>query len=605
VFPFGGRLTRSLVIPALLFGSSLAVASPVRAGDGAAYVPFGPTRFVDSRIGLGIGGTLAAFSPATFPVAGTQGVPADAVAVTGNLTVTNEAGTGYLCLTTTPSAHPGTSTLNFPQGDTRANGVFAALGPGGSLSMTASTRADVVFDVTGYFVNGSGATYFAIAPGRFLDTRRGTGLSGRFVPNVPRTLQIAGVGGIPGGATAITGNVVVDAPNTGGHVAVTRYPVAAPTTSTLNFPAGDVRANNFTVPLAPDGSIGITFVGYSPGVTTDVVLDVTGYFVPGDAGARYIPIAPVRSADSRYDNGLNGPISSGSPVTLQVGGRVGVPDGVQAITANLTAVAGAFAGYAAITPIATSTPSTSSLNFPAHDIRPNGFVSPLSSAGTLGLAFNGSGTADFVVDVTGYFVGGSVPATVGPPPFSGMSLYRYSAWSRQATSTWCIGASTQMMLNIVTGASDHSGASQSTYMSFAFSNSRYVARVGAEVDGWAAALTYFGAGAYGAAGYGTAYAAVKAAVTRMRVTGKPVGLVVMEGHHAWVMAGFTSVGDDPSVSQNFTVTSVTAMAPLYPSMAYDPAPGSAESMEYMAARLTPYTDDYPTIWDGEYVIIQP
>ncbi len=601
----GGGLIRFLLIAPLATGAFLADMSPARAMAGAVYVPYGPTRFVDSRIGLGIGGALAPFSPATFAVAGVEGVPAEAVAVAGNLTVTGQASNGYICLTTTPIPRPGTSTLNFPEGDIRANGVFAALGPDGSLSITASTATDVVFDVTGYFVNGSGATYFPMEPRRFLDTRNGTGLRHRFESNTPRTLQIAGVGDVPAGAAAITGNVVVDAPNTSGHIAVTQHPAPTPPTSTLNFPAGDIRANNFTVSLAADGSIGITFVGYSPGVTTDVVLDVTGYFVPGETGARYFPIAPVRAADSRHDDGLNGPISTGSPVTLQAVGRLDVPDGVQGVTANLVAVAGPFAGYAAITPIATPTPSTSTVNFPANDIRANGFVSPVSSVGTLGLAFNGSATADFVVDVTGYFAGGSGVSAVRTPSFSGISLYRGSAWSHQATNTWCIGASTQMMLNTVTGASDHTSSTQSAYMSYAFAHSQYVARIGAEVDGWANALTYFGAGAYAAAGYVTADAAIKAAATRMRVTGKPVGLVVMEGHHAWVMAGFTSVGDDPSVSQDFAVTSVIVMASYYGSSAYDPPPGSGESMDYMAGKLTPYTDDYPTIWDGQYVIVQP
>jgi hypothetical protein len=490
-------------------------------------------------------------------------------------------------------------------GDVLGNGVVVALGAGGSLSITASTSTNVVFDVTGYFVAGSGSTFYPIGPTRFLDTRNGTGLAGEFASNAPRALQIAGVDGVPPEATAITGNVVAVSPRFSGYIAVTQFPVASPPTSALNFPANDIRANNFTVALAPDGSIGITFVGWGPGATSNVVVDVTGYFEPGDTGARYFPIAPVRSADSRLNEGLSGPVFSGSPEILQVTGRSGIPSGAQAVTANLAAISGSYGGYAAITPILTPTPSTASVNFPPHDIRANGFVSPLSSAGTLALAFNGTGTADFVIDVTGYFAGGVGVAPVGSSAFAGMSLYRYSAWSRQATNSWCTAAATQMILNIVTGASDHSSATQSAYMSYAFYHSAYVARVGAELDGWANALNYYGAGSYSPVGYGSSYEALKAAATRMRVTGKPIGLVVMEGHHAWVMAGFTSTGDDPAVSQNFTVTSVTVMAPFYGSIAYDPAPGSVASMAYMAAKLTPYTDDFPTIWDGQYMIIQP
>jgi hypothetical protein len=47
------------------------------------------------------------------------------------------------------------STLNFPLGDTRANGVTVALGTGGTLSVTyvaaAGKTVQVIFDVTGYF----------------------------------------------------------------------------------------------------------------------------------------------------------------------------------------------------------------------------------------------------------------------------------------------------------------------------------------------------------------------------------------------------------------------------------------------------------------------
>ena len=59
-------------------------------------------------------------------------------------------------LATTPTGNPSTSTMNFPRGDTRANGITTALGPGGNLSVIyvggGATTSDIVFDVTGYFV---------------------------------------------------------------------------------------------------------------------------------------------------------------------------------------------------------------------------------------------------------------------------------------------------------------------------------------------------------------------------------------------------------------------------------------------------------------------
>jgi len=95
-------------------------------------------------------------APRTFQISGQGGVPASAVAITGNLTVTQQTAPGYVYLGPDPVASPTSSTLNFPVADNRANGVTVALGPGGSLSATyisgTGGSTHLVFDVTGYFV---------------------------------------------------------------------------------------------------------------------------------------------------------------------------------------------------------------------------------------------------------------------------------------------------------------------------------------------------------------------------------------------------------------------------------------------------------------------
>jgi hypothetical protein len=50
-------------------------------------------------------------------------------------------------------------------------------------------------------------TYHPMTPARLLDTRNGTGLSGKLSANTPATFAVAGQDGIPGNATAVTGNV--------------------------------------------------------------------------------------------------------------------------------------------------------------------------------------------------------------------------------------------------------------------------------------------------------------------------------------------------------------------------------------------------------------
>ena len=122
--------------------------------SGATYVPLTPARLLDSRVGNGLSGTFSAGVPRTFQVSGRGGVPGNAVAVTGNLTVTNQRTAGVVFLGPNPTPSPSSSTLNFPVGDDRANGVTLALSPTGSLSATylaAWGTTHLVFDVTGYF----------------------------------------------------------------------------------------------------------------------------------------------------------------------------------------------------------------------------------------------------------------------------------------------------------------------------------------------------------------------------------------------------------------------------------------------------------------------
>jgi hypothetical protein len=55
-------------------------------------------------------------------------------------------------------------------------------------------------------------------------------------------------------------------------------PIASPTTSTVNFATGEVAGNNLTVALSSTGTLSATYIS-SAGNKTDLVFDVTGYFV--------------------------------------------------------------------------------------------------------------------------------------------------------------------------------------------------------------------------------------------------------------------------------------------------------------------------------------
>jgi hypothetical protein len=193
---------------------------------------------------------------------------------------------------------------------------------------------------------------------------------------------------------------------------VTPTATTSPSTSTLNFPVGDNRANNVTIPLGPGGSLAIVYDGAPAGATTHVIFDVTGYFVAGASGAQFVPLLPNRLLDSRVGNGLSGKFQTGIARTFGVVNRSAgdagrnVPANAVAATGNLTVTGQTRAGWLTITPVADNQPPTSTLNFPVGDSRANGVTVALGG-GSLSVVYNGgtSGdTTDAIFDVTGYFV---------------------------------------------------------------------------------------------------------------------------------------------------------------------------------------------------------
>jgi hypothetical protein len=390
------------------------------------YVPLAPARILDTRDGTGgLTGPFTSRVARTFQVTGCGGVPAGATAVTGNLTVTQQGSLGYLFIGPVANNYPTSSTLNFPTDDDRANSVTVALGSGGSLSVTYAAptlgpTAHVIFDVTGYFIpDTTGATYHAIAPSRILDTRTGTGgLAGPFVSHVARTFQVTGNGGVPAGATAVTGNLTVTGQSYLGFLYVGPAAMNDPTSSTLNFPKYDDRANAVTVTLGAGGTLSVTYAApvAAVGATANAIFDVTGYFTPDGTGASYFPISPTRLLDTRDGTGgLFGPSRSHVARSFQVSGNSWVPATATAVTGNLTVTGQTSIGFLFIGPSAVNDPPTSTLNFPKNDDRANSVAVALGAGGKLSITYAApsfSSTAHVIFDATGYFV----PASSDPAP---------------------------------------------------------------------------------------------------------------------------------------------------------------------------------------------
>ncbi len=119
----------------------------------ASYYTVTPCRLLDTRA---IAAPLTPGTPRRIAVAGLCGVPASAVAVAVNATLTEATAAGSLRLYASGDTAPGTNVVSFRAAGTRAGSTVAPLGERGQLAALATlpvgATAHLVLDVTGYFV---------------------------------------------------------------------------------------------------------------------------------------------------------------------------------------------------------------------------------------------------------------------------------------------------------------------------------------------------------------------------------------------------------------------------------------------------------------------
>jgi hypothetical protein len=215
-------------------------------------------------------------------------IPNSALALVGNATVVNPAGTGFITLFPSDAAQPLVSNGNYVGGDIVNTPFTVGLGADGAFKIFTLQTTHVVVDVLGYFspdatdVNGAGLQFYSLtAPIRLLDSRAGEPAC--FAPGTPfaggteYTQQAQGMCAgqtIPMTAQAVVGNVTTVNP-LGGFLTLWPSNVTRPLVATSNFTTGQIANRHFTVGLAPDG----TFKLYSLGAT-HLVIDLSGYFAP-------------------------------------------------------------------------------------------------------------------------------------------------------------------------------------------------------------------------------------------------------------------------------------------------------------------------------------
>lgn len=396
------------------------------------YVPVTPFRILDTRqcapCGAPIGPYSTPFDTGTIrqlQVTGGGGViPSSGVtAVVLNVTATDTTQSGFFTLYPHGAGRPNSSNVNFVAGQTVPNLVQVAVGASGQVDLyNFYGNADMIIDVAGYFATGGGTNglFNPLTPTRILDTRNCAPCGAPIGPySTPfgvgqtRTLQIAGgaLGGVPLGASGVVLNVTVTNPTNSGFLTLFPDGASKPNASNVNFVAGQTVPNRVYVKLGSNGYVDI----YNFNSTTDVIIDVNGYFSNGSSttsGYQYYSLPPARIIDTRQCPACGAPIGAyGTPFTggqtrtaavAGTGALLPASANAQAVVANATTTDTTQGGFYTLFPDGTTRPNASDVNWVTGETVPNLSVTKLGSNGQMDV-YNYFGNADLIIDVNGYY----------------------------------------------------------------------------------------------------------------------------------------------------------------------------------------------------------
>ncbi len=331
--PAIGRCRSTSALTGVPDGGTSPATAPSTAASG--FVPLAPRRVLDTR-DLALGGSTGKLGTGRTVSIDLSGiVPSDAVATVLSVTATASCFAGFLTVFAC-GARPPTSNVNYEVGRTTA-GVAITPMTAGQACIFASAATDVVVDVMGAFTP-DGDRFHPMVPTRWIDTRGGpvqlqqiTGV--RAAPTETK-LMMRGEGGVPADANAVWLNLTVADPSV--STVLTAYPGpcgAPPLSSNVNARPQHSTASSVLVGIGSDGSVCVlTYAGSS-----QIVVDVAGWFGPGAGGLAYRPVVPERLLDTRLDSGQ--PTNADKPVHA---------DGVYVL--NVAAVDSSTLGYVTVRP---------------------------------------------------------------------------------------------------------------------------------------------------------------------------------------------------------------------------------------------------------------
>jgi IPT/TIG domain len=374
------------------------------------FIPVPPCRIIDTRNPNGpLGGPfVAGGTTRTIPIPSSScNVPATASAYSLNFTVVPHGTLAFLTVWAAGLPQPVVSTLNSLDGQTIANAAIVPAGTAGAINAFADNDTDLIVDINGYFAPPATSTlqFYPLTPCRVLDTRNAAGTFGgpSIAGGTSRSFPIqASSCGVPAKAAAYSFNTTVVPPDALAFLTVWPTGQPQPVVSTLNSFDGTTLANAAIVPAGTGGA-----VSFFASDTTDLVVDINGYFAPpGTGGLNFYPVTPCRLVDTRNVTGtFGGPTMAGNTTRVfpLSQGTCGLPPypTAQAYSLNMTVVPQGALAFLSTWPDGSPQPVVSTLNAFDGQVVANAAIVPAGTDGSIDVYV--TNTTDVIIDTNGYF----------------------------------------------------------------------------------------------------------------------------------------------------------------------------------------------------------
>jgi len=315
---------------------------------------------------------------------------------------------------------PITSTVTMIDGVTSTT-TRLGLPPGSTpQALAVNTVTNLAFTANGGGVPGTASVvagadaaalqFYALPPCRLVDTRQ-MGGGGPILGGTSQSFALPRLNDcIPAGVTPIAYSLNVSVVPHGGLGYLTIWPTGEdqPLVATLNSTDGRIKANAAIVPAGYQGAVSVFATN-----TTDVILDINGYFGMPGTGSQFYPLAPCRLIDTR--NGHDqGTLHAGRERDYAIPGNCGIPATATAYSFNIAVVpARGGLDYLTVWPKGERQPNVSTLNDDTGTVVANAAIVPAGTERATAF-YPHSNNTDLVVDVNGYFAA---------PSSSGLSMY--------------------------------------------------------------------------------------------------------------------------------------------------------------------------------------